>query len=289
MNFAGKSIIVTGASRGLGKAIAIELGRRGAMVACVARATDENPLRLPGTVDETARLVTETGGLGLAVQCDLARDTAILGAFETILDRFGCLDMLVNNAAVTFGGDLDIEMKRYDVIMRVNVRAPLMISRLARPYLGRGSEGGRILNIGTSTSTAYFSDAMAFGVSKAGLEYLTISAAAILHAENIAVNCYRIDWPMATDGNLSNFPDADHSTWIDPATAADGAIWMLEQPVDWTGRIVTMLELAEHVPSIARLGMEPFDLPGRWTLAAARRGIDEPVTAAGTDGSPAAT
>ena len=103
---------MTGASRGLGKAITVALGRRGAMVACLASATDENPLRLLATVDETARLVAEAGGLGLAVPCDLARDTAILGAFETILGRFGRLDMLVNNAAVSFGGDMDIEMKR---------------------------------------------------------------------------------------------------------------------------------------------------------------------------------
>ena len=276
MDFAGKSVMVTGASRGLGKAIALELGRRGAMVACLGRATDENPLRLPGTVDETARLVTEAGGLGLAVPCDLARDTAVLGAFETVLERFGRLDILVNNAAVSFGGDMDIEMKRYDVIMRVNVRAPLMTSRLARPYLGRGSDGGRILNIGTSTSTAYFPGAMAFGVSKAGLEYLTISTAAILEPENIAVNCYRIDWPMATEGNRDNFPGADHSAWVDPAVAADGAIWMLSQPVGWTGRIISMLELAPQVPSIAGLGRDPFDLPGRWTLDAARRNLDEP-------------
>lgn len=275
MDFGGKAALVTGASRGLGKAIAVALGRRGAMVACLARATDESPLRLPGTVDETARLVTEVGGLGLAVPCDLARDTALLGALETILERFGRLDLLVNNAAVSFGGDMDIEMKRYDVIMRVNMRAPLMASRLARPYLGRGSDGGRILNIGTSTSTAYFPDAMTFGVSKAGLEYLTISTAAILEPENIAVNCYRIDWPMATEGNRENFPDADHSAWVDPAVAADGAVWMLSQPVGWTGRIISMLELAEHVPSIAGVGIEPFELPGRWTLRAARRDPDE--------------
>ena len=216
MNFAGKSVIVTGASRGLGKAIAIELGRRGAMVACVARSTDNKPLALPGTVDETARAVTDAGGLGLAAPCDLTRDTQILGMFESVLERFGRLDMLVNNAAVSFPGDLDIEMKRYDVVMRVNARAPLMTSRLARSYLGRGSEGGRILNIGTSTSSAYFPDAMAFGMSKAGMEYLTISVAAILQRENIAVNCYRIDWPVATEGNLSNFPNADHSAWVDP-------------------------------------------------------------------------
>ncbi len=276
MNFAGKSVIVTGASRGLGKAIATELGRRGAMVACVARSTDNKPLALPGTVDETARAVTDAGGVGLAVPCDLARDSQILGMFESVLERFGRLDMLVNNAAVSFPGDLDIEMKRYDVVMRVNARAPLVTSRLARGYLGRGSEGGRILNIGTSTSSAYFPNAMAFGMSKAGMEYLTISVAAILQRENIAVNCYRIDWPVATEGNLSNFPNADHSAWVDPSTAADGAIWMLEQPVGWTGRIVSMLELAEHVPSIARLRRKPVELAGRWTLATARRSIEAP-------------
>lgn len=276
MDFGGKSVIVTGASRGLGKAIAVELGRRGAMVTCVARATDERPMSLPGTVDETARLVTDAGGLGLAAPCDLGRDTQILAMFESVLARFGRLDMVVNNASVSFGGDLDVEMKRYDVVMRVNTRAPLVVTRLARGHLGRGSEGGRILNIGTSTSTAYFPNAMAFGMAKAGLEYLTISTAAILQRENIAVNCYRIDWPVATEGNLANFPDADHSTWVDPATAADGAIWMLDRPVNWTGRIVSMLELAEHVPSISALGIEPFDLPGQWTTGAARRGIEEP-------------
>ena len=268
--------MVTGASRGLGKAIALELGRRGAMVACVARATDQSPMALPGTVDETARAVTEAGGLGLAASCDLARDSQILTMFDEVVHRFGRLDMLVNNAAVSFGGDLDIEMKRYEVVMRVNTRAPLVMTRLARRYLGRGSAGGRILNIGTSTSTAYFPGAMAFGMSKAGLEYLTISTAAILQPENIAVNCYRIDWPLATEGNLRNFPDADHANWVDPATAADGAVWLLDRPVSWTGRIVSMLELAPHVPSIARLGRDPFDLPGRWTFGAARRDLDEP-------------
>ena len=66
--------------------------------------------------------MTEAGGVGLPVPCDLARDTSVLGLFETVLGRFGRLDMLINNAAVSFGGDLDIEMKRYDVVMRVNVR-----------------------------------------------------------------------------------------------------------------------------------------------------------------------
>ena len=271
MSFTGKSVIVTGASRGVGKAIATELGRRGALVVCAARASAANPLRLPGTVDETARLVTEAGGQGVAVQCDLTIDDDVARLIDVTLERFGRLDMLVNNAAVTFGGDLDIEMKRFDVLMRINVRAPLLATRLAQPHLAVAPDGGRILNVGSVTATGYFPTMMTYGMSKAALEHLTVTSAAVLRAGNIAVNCYRIDVQVASEGYVMNAPGADHSAWADTATAADGAVWILEQPVSWTGRIVPMLALAEQVPSIARLGQDPFTPTGRWTIASATR------------------
>ena len=273
MSFAGKSVIVTGASRGVGKAIATELGRRGALVVCAARASATNPLRLPGTVDETARAVTEAGGQGVAVQCDLTSDDDVARLVDVTMERFGRLDMLVNNAAVTFGGDLDIEMKRFDVLMRINVRAPLLATRLAQPHLAVAPDGGRILNVGSVTATGYFPTMMTYGMSKAALEHLTVTSAAVLRAGNIAVNCYRIDVQVASEGYVMNSPGADHSAWADTPTAADGAIWMLEQPVGWTGRIVPMLALAEHVPSIARLGQDPFTPTGRWTIASATRAM----------------
>ena len=276
MDFAGKSVVVTGASRGVGKAIATELGRQGAMVVCAARASAENPLRLPGTVDETARAVTEAGGVGLAVPCDLTSDDDVARLFDVTLEHFGRLDMLVNNAAVTFGGDLDIPMRRFDVLMRINVRAPLLATRLAQPHLAAAPDGGRILNVGSVTATGYFPTMMTYGMSKAALEHLTVTSAAVLRASNIAVNCYRIDVQVASEGYVMNAPDADHAGWVDTATAADGAVWMLSRPADWTGRVVPMLALADHVPSIARLGQEQFTPTGRWTLAAARCGIDEP-------------
>ena len=276
MDFSGKSVVVTGASRGVGRAIAIELGRRGAMVVCAARASAANPLRLPGTVDETARAVTGAGGVGLAVPCDLTDDDDIAHLFDVTLERFGRLDMLVNNAAVTFGGDLDIQMKRFDVLMRINVRAPLLATRLAQPHLEANPDGGRILNVGSVTATGYFPTMMTYGMSKAALEHLTVTSAAVLRASNIVVNCYRIDVQVASEGYVMNAPDADHSAWADTATAADGAVWMLSQPAGWTGRIVPMLALAEHVPSIARLGQEPFTPTGRWTLAAATRAELDP-------------
>ena len=276
MSFAGRTVIVTGASRGIGAAIAAALGRRGANVVCAARASDSNPLRLPGTVDETARTVSEAGGEGLAVPCDLTSDEDIEQLFEVTLERFGRLDALVNNAAVSFGGDLDIPLRRFDVLMRVNVRAPLLTTRMARPHLAAAPGGGHILNVGSVTATGYFPTMLTYGMSKAALEHLTVTTAAVLSADNIAVNCYRIDVQVASEGYVLNAPDADHSTWVDTATAADGALWMLEQPAGWTGRVVPLLGLAEHVPSIARLGQDPFRPTGPWTLAGALDDLDEP-------------
>lgn len=271
MSFEGKCVIVTGASRGIGAAIATELGRRGANVVCAARASAANPLRLPGTVDETAQAVTEAGGTGVAVPCDLTSDDDITRLFDATLERFGRLDMLVNNAAVSFGGDMDIPMKRFDVLMRINVRAPLLATRLARPHLAAAPGGGRILNVGSVTATGYFPSMMTYGMSKAALEHLTVTSAAVLRAENIAVNCYRIDVQVASEGYVMNAPDADHAAWVDTATAADGAIWLLGRPADWTGRVVPMLALSPHVPSIARLGQDPFTPTGQWTMEAATR------------------
>ena len=271
MSFAGKSVIVTGASRGIGAAIAVALGRQGANVVCAARASAANPLRLPGTVDETAQAVTEAGGVGLAVPCDLTGDDDIERLIVAALERFGRLDMLVNNAAVSFGGDLDIPMKRFDVLMRINVRAPLVATRLARPHLAAAPGGGRILNVGSVTATGYFPTMLTYGMSKAALEHLTVTTAAVLEPEGIAVNCYRIDVQVASEGYVMNAPEADHSAWVDTATAADGALWMLSQPTGWTGRVVPLLGLAEHVPSIARLGQEQFTPTGRWNLSAAQR------------------
>ncbi|MCY4629907.1 MAG: SDR family NAD(P)-dependent oxidoreductase [bacterium] len=269
MEFAGKTAIVTGASRGIGAAIATELGRRGANVVCAARASVANPLRLPGTVDETARAVSEAGGVGLAVPCDLTSDDDIERLMATTLDRFGRLDLLVNNAAVSFGGDLDIPMKRFDLLMRINVRAPLVATRLARPHLAAAPDGGRILNVGSVTATGYFPTMLTYGMSKAALEHLTVTSAAVLRTDGIAVNCYRIDVQVASEGYVMNAPDADHSTWADTFTAAEGALWMLVQPIGWTGRVVPLLALADHVPSIARLGQEQFTPTGPWTVASA--------------------
>src|SRR5919201_6999736 len=125
MELAGAVALVTGASRGVGRAIAIALAAAGADVACAARATDASPLKLPGTIDGTAREARTRGGRAFAVPTDLSRPAEVEAMVARTIEHFGRVDILVNNAAITFPGDLDLPVKRHDLIFNVNVRAPL--------------------------------------------------------------------------------------------------------------------------------------------------------------------
>jgi NAD(P)-dependent dehydrogenase (short-subunit alcohol dehydrogenase family) len=253
VDWSSQVVLVTGASRGVGRALAIALGAEGAAVACAARATDEHRFRLPGTVDETARQVDEAGGRGLAVPADLSRPAEITAMVEATVEHFGGLDVLVNNAAVTFGGDLDVSAKHYALMNAINVEAPMLATRQVRSHLAERG-GGRILNVSSFAALAYYPSMMVYGMTKAALEHLTTSSAAQLGADGIAVNCFRIDFPVASEGYMMNTPDADYSAWAEPSVAAAGMIWMLEQPTSYTSHIESMVDLAHHtdvMPTIA--------------------------------------
>src|SRR6476646_2337798 len=115
MDLDGKVAIVTGASRGVGAAAALALGAAGARVACAARATDAQPLPLPGTIDGTVRAIQDAGGDALAVPTNLAVDDEVAAMVTTTEAHYGRVDILVNNAAITFPGDVHLPMKRYDL------------------------------------------------------------------------------------------------------------------------------------------------------------------------------
>src|SRR5206468_12187194 len=103
-----KAEIVTGASRGVGAATALLMAERGCKVVCAARATDAAPVPIPGTIDETVRKITGAGGAALAVPTNLAKDAEVEQMIAATVDNFGPVDILVNNAAITFPGDLDL-------------------------------------------------------------------------------------------------------------------------------------------------------------------------------------
>jgi citronellol/citronellal dehydrogenase len=245
MKLDGKVAIVTGASRGVGAATAIHLAARGCKVVCAARATADAPLPLPGTIDDTVQQIQDAGGTALAVPTNLAKDDEIEAMVAQTIEHFGQVDIVVNNAAITFPGDLDIELKRYDLVMQVDVRAPLIAMQAALPGMKERREGA-ICNISSVAALNYFPSLMVYGMAKSALEHMTMSAAHQLKPFNIPVNTFRIDVPVASEGFLANFPGSDTSDWEPPAVAAEGIAWMLEQPPSYTGHNAGMAQLREE-------------------------------------------
>jgi NAD(P)-dependent dehydrogenase (short-subunit alcohol dehydrogenase family) len=235
--FEGQVALVTGASRGVGAAVAVALGAGGAKVACAARSTAAAPQRTPGTLDDTVARITAAGGTAVAVPTNLADEAEVELMVERTVAELGGLDILVNNAAVTFVGDLDIPLARHDLVMAINLQAPFVATRAAVPHL-RAAGGGRILNVSSVAAL------------------LPVPG---LMCDGIAVNCFRIDLPVASEGFVANTPGVDRSSWEPCEVAAEGVLWMLAQPLDYSGRRESMLGLRQREGIMASAAEVPTE------------------------------
>ena len=249
MELRGKVAIVTGASRGVGAAVALALVREGCSVVCAARSTADAPQRTPGTLDDTVAQAVDagrsTGAEAIAVPTNLADDDEVLAMVARTVDHFGGVDILINNAAITFVGGLEQPLKRHDLTMQVNYRAPLVAIREAYPSMAQRG-GGAIVNVSSLAALQPIPDMIAYGTSKIALEHLTLDAARELHPMGIAVNCFRIDIPVASEGFVANTPGADRTGWEPAEVPAEGILWMLRQPLSYTGRRESMYHLRER-------------------------------------------
>ena len=265
MDLDGKVALVTGASRGVGAATALALADAGARVACAARATDATPLPTPGTLDETVRRIGQRGGEAIAVPTNLAVEADVERMVANTVDGLGPVDILVNNAAITFPGDLELPMKRFDLIFAVNLRAIVATIQAVSPAMQQ-RRSGAIVNVSSLAGLNYIPGLMAYGMSKVALEHLTVSVAAQLAPFAVAVNTFRIDVPVASEGFVANAPELDHSDWEPTEVAAEGILWMLRQPPTYTGRNEGMARLrAEHGIMGSRAGKAYTPTPG-WVM-----------------------
>lgn len=257
LELAGAVALVTGASRGVGAATAVALAEAGCRVACAARSTEQQPQPVPGTIDATVERIRETGGDGLAVPTNLAVEDEVRAMVAATVDHFGRLDILINNAAITFPGDLELPLKRHDLIMEVDLRAPLIAIQEAVPHL-RAAGGGAIVNVSSVAALYPHPQLMSYGMAKAGLERLTVDAAKQLQDDQIACNVFRIDIPVASEGFLANAPGIDHSDWEPPEVAAEGILWVLAQPPTFSGRRLSMHGLRQSEGIMASRAEVPY-------------------------------
>jgi citronellol/citronellal dehydrogenase len=257
MDLHGKVALVTGASRGVGAATAVALAQAGCDVACAARSTAATPQRTPGTLDDTVAQVEEAGRRGLAVPTNLGDQDEVVAMVRTATEHFGRVDILINNAAITFVGDLDIPLKRHDLVMEVNLRAPLIAIREVVPQMKERREGA-IVNVSSVAGLYPHPGLMSYGISKVGLERLTVDVARQLQEWNIACNVFRIDIPVASEGFVANTPGVDRSDWEPSEVAAEGIIWMLRQPPSYSGHRESMYALRQREGIMASRAEKPY-------------------------------
>lgn len=251
MELTDRVALVTGASRGIGASAAVALGRAGVRVACAARATDTNPMKVPGTLDATLERIRSAGGEAIAIPTDLTVDEQVVAMVRRTEEEWGRIDYLVNNAGINFFQGFDIPLKRFDIMLRVNMRAPFIAVKETLP--GMTERGfGRILNVSSETAREFYPGAVSYGMQKAGLDRMTRDIAHYYARHGIAANSFCIDLEVPTEGYLSN-AEFVKTGEASPALAGECILWMLTQPAAYSGVIEPMSELIER----EQLGEQP--------------------------------
>ena len=231
----GRVALVTGASRGIGKALALRLAREGADIVAAAK-SEQSSERLPGSIHETADEIRALGRRAIAVPTDVRDEEAVRRMIERAIDELGRLDILVNNAgAIWLQPVLNTPAKRFDLVMGVNVRAAYLACYYALPHMVK-QQWGHILNMCPRLSIKPSPGKVAYMISKLGMAYVALGVAAEHAADNIAGNTL---WPRTIIESQAsiNWNMAGRDQWRTPEIVCDASMAIFAQePRTSTGR-----------------------------------------------------
>jgi citronellol/citronellal dehydrogenase len=228
----GKTLFVTGASRGIGLSIALRAAKDGANVIIAAKTTTPHP-RLPGTIHSAAEEIRKAGGKALPIECDIRFEDQVKAAVEAGVKEFGGIDICINNAsAISLTGTLDTDMKKYDLMHQINTRGTFLTSKVCIPYLKK-SKNPHILNISPplNMEEKWFAPHVAYTMAKFGMSMCALGMAGELRHDGIAVNTL---WPLTTIAtaavqNLLGGDDLVSKSRL-PEIMADAAYVVLTSP-----------------------------------------------------------
>jgi citronellol/citronellal dehydrogenase len=230
MSLKGKTLFISGASRGIGLAIALKAARDGANIAIAAKTTEPHP-KLPGTIHSAAEEIVQAGGAALPLACDIRDEAQVLEAVRQTRERFGGIDILVNNAsAISLTGTVETPMKRFDLMFDVNVRGTYLCSQACIPHLKESVRAGRNPHILTlspplNLNPKWFRSHVAYTMAKYGMSMCVLGMAEEFRSEGIAVNAL---WPRTVikTAALAMLPGIDTRMCRTPEILADAA-WII--------------------------------------------------------------
>jgi citronellol/citronellal dehydrogenase len=233
----GRVALVTGASRGIGKALALRLAQEGASVVIAAK-SEASTDRLPGSIHQTAEEVRALGAKALAVATDVRDEAAIGATVQRAIEEFGRLDILVNNAgAIWTRPILETPPKRFDLMMGINVRAAYVGCYYALPHMVK-QRWGHIINMCPGLTMTPSPGKVGYMISKLGMARLAIGLAAEHQQDNVAANAL---WPRTIIESQAsiNWNMADRSQWRTPEILCDACMAIFAQePASYTGKQV---------------------------------------------------
>ncbi len=235
----GKTLFITGGSRGIGLAIALRAARDGANIVIAAKTAEPNP-KLPGTIYSAAAEIEAAGGKALPLQVDIRDEAQVYAAVEKSVAHFGGVDILVNNAsAISLTSTLQTPMKRFDLMFGVNVRGTFLCSQACLPYLKRAANP-HILTLSPplDMSAKWFAPHVAYTMAKYGMSECVLGMAEEFRAEGIAVNAL---WPRTVihTAALAMIPGVDPAHCRKPEIMADAAQLVLTREArGYTGQFL---------------------------------------------------
>jgi NAD(P)-dependent dehydrogenase (short-subunit alcohol dehydrogenase family) len=236
--------VVTGASRGIGKQLSVDLAGAGYDVVCAARSTESAPSRLPGSVDQTAERVGQRGRRGLAVALDVRDEKAVAALADRVLSEFGRCDLLINNAAVAAPlPALEDTTRRWRLGVDVNVNGPFYMMYYFCPRMPAGE--GRVINISSGAAVTPQFGRPNYTATKRALEGLTEALAFELRGR-VAVNAVRLDLPVWSEGFAATLPEDTDLPFEDPVIMTDAILWLARQPIDYTGQVLDVTDLRKR-------------------------------------------
>ncbi len=234
----GKTVFISGASRGIGRAIALRLAKEGANIVIIAKSVTEDP-RLGGTIHSVAEEVNSAGGRALAVPCDIRDEDQILNAIREAIALFGGIDVVINNAsAISLTNTDQTATKRFDLMHDINVRGTFLVTKHCIPFLKKSGEGHIItLSPPISMNPKWLAMSLPYTISKYNMSMMAIGWAAELREHKVASNAL---WPATTIGTaaVKNLLGGDALVQRSrkPEIIADSVYHILCQPPTYTGQ-----------------------------------------------------